>query len=174
MGKDHDGSELRKRSEHAIIIGCHCNYLRTGNWNSYDLFSAHTQSAVRNSVLCVSGTRGAFSYYAFLVERIRITMITVNLNRQWSPKISMYIVFRGCMCSLWPSSFKETKCFSPLIRKKIILWGASLTERWRARPQTVSARISNPVSAGQCHLIHLTILRMFSWPSLACICPMVS
>ena len=29
------------------------------------------------------------------------------------------------------------------------------------------ARISNPVSGGQCHLIHLTILGRFSWLSLA-------
>ena len=29
------------------------------------------------------------------------------------------------------------------------------------------ARISNHVSGGQCHLNHLTILRRFSWPSLA-------
>ena len=36
-----------------------------------------------------------------------------------------------------------------------------------ARPQTARARISNPVSGGQCHLIHLIILRRFSWPSLA-------
>ena len=28
-------------------------------------------------------------------------------------------------------------------------------------------RISNPVSEGQCHLFHLTILRMLYWPSLA-------
>ena len=28
-----------------------------------------------------------------------------------------------------------------------------------ARPHTVRARISNPVSGGQCHLNHLTILR---------------
>ena len=31
-------------------------------------------------------------------------------------------------------------------------------------------QISNPVSGGQCHLIHLTILRGFSWPSLAYMC----
>ena len=30
---------------------------------------------------------------------------------------------------LWNSSFKETKCFSPLIRKDSVLWGASVTER---------------------------------------------
>ena len=34
-------------------------------------------------------------------------------------------------------------------------------------------RISNPVSGGQCHLIHLTILRMFTWPSLAYMCTKV-
>ena len=32
----------------------------------------------------------------------------------------------------------------------------------RARPQTAMARILNPVSWEQCHLIHLTILRRFS------------
>ena len=30
---------------------------------------------------------------------------------------------------LWPSSFKETKCFSLLTRKDSIVWGASVTER---------------------------------------------
>ena len=34
-----------------------------------------------------------------------------------------------------------------------------MTERQRARPQTARARISNPVSGGQCHLNHLTTLR---------------
>ena len=43
-----------------------------------------------------------------------------------------------------------------------------------ARPQTARARISNPVSGGQCHLIHLTILRRFSWPSLAYMCTKVA
>ena len=31
-----------------------------------------------------------------------------------------------------------------------------------ARPETAKARISNPVSGGQCHLVHLTFLRGFS------------
>ena len=39
--------------------------------------------------------------------------------------------------------------------RKSILWGASVTERYCARPQTARARISNPVSRGQCHLNHL-------------------
>ena len=49
-----------------------------------------------------------------------------------------------------------------------------MTERWRARPQTARARISNPVSGGQCHLNYLTILRRFSWPSLAYMCTKVA
>ena len=42
-----------------------------------------------------------------------------------------------------------------------------MTERYRARPQTAKAQISNPVAEGQCHLLHLRILGRFSWPSLA-------
>ena len=57
----------------------------------------------------------------------------------------------------------------PSIEKIPILWGA-VTERQRARPQTASARVSNPVSGGQRHLIHLTILSKFSWPSLTYMC----
>ena len=44
-----------------------------------------------------------------------------------------------------------------LVYKDFTLCGASVTERWHAGPQTVRARISNPVSGGQCHLTHLTI-----------------
>ena len=40
--------------------------------------------------------------------------------------------------------------------------------------KTARARISNPVSGGQCHLNHLTILRRFSWPSLAYMCTKVA
>ena len=66
---------------------------------------------------------------------------------------------------------KKQNVSSPLTREDSILWGASVTERSRARHQTTRARISNPVSGGQCHLLHLTILRRFSWPSLAYILP---
>ena len=34
--------------------------------------------------------------------------------------------------------------------------------------------VSSPVSEGQCHLTHLTILRRFSWPNLACMCTKVA
>ena len=47
---------------------------------------------------------------------------------------------------------KKQKCFFP-----IHVWKSVLG-------------ISNPVSGGQCHLIHLIILRRFSWPSLAYMC----
>ena len=46
-------------------------------------------------------------------------------------------------------------------------WGATVTKRWRARPQTVIDLISNPVPG---HLIYFTILRRFSGPSLAYMC----
>ena len=64
--------------------------------------------------------------------------------------------------------FKETKMFLPHPRVKVSSVG-SLRDRVVAR-----ARISNPVSGGQCHLNHLTILRSFSWPSLAYMCTKVA
>ena len=57
---------------------------------------------------------------------------------------------------------------------------AACLKSWRSRvrtpllPQTVRARISNPVSGGQYHLIHLTILRRYSWPRLAYMCTKVA
>ena len=59
----------------------------------------------------------------------------------------------------------KNKMFLPRSFVKIKYCKYSVTER--ARPQTSRARISNPVSGGQCHRIHLTIVRRFSWPSLA-------
>ena len=61
---------------------------------------------------------------------------------------------------------KKQSASSSLTCKYLILCGTSVTED-RARPQTNGAQISNPVSGGQCHLIHLTIRMRFSWPSLA-------
>ena len=57
---------------------------------------------------------------------------------------------------------KKQNVSSLLTRKDSKLWGAFVTERWCVRPQNARARISNPVSGGQCHLIHLTIFRGFS------------
>ena len=67
----------------------------------------------------------------------------------------------------------KKKMFLPHPRVKVSIVG-SLRDKERARPQTARARISNPVSGGQCHLNHLTILRRFSWPSLAYMCTKVA
>ena len=94
----------------------------------------------------------------------------------WEGGGSGAVVRAACLESrvrttLWLSSFKETKdVSSPLTRKDSILWVASVTEKWSVQPQTARARILNPVSEGQCHLLHLTILRRFSWLNLAYMC----
>ena len=74
--------------------------------------------------------------------------------------------------------FKETKMFLPHPRVKVSIVG-SLRDREVACSASevacsASARISNPVSGGQCHLNHLTILRRFSCPSLAYLCTKVA
>ena len=57
---------------------------------------------------------------------------------------------------------KETKMFLPHPRVKVSIVGS------------LRDQISNPVSGGQCHLNHLTILKRFSWPSLAYMCTKVA
>ena len=64
---------------------------------------------------------------------------------------------------------KETKMFLRHPRVKVSIVG-SLRDR-EVACSTARVRFSNPVSGGQCHLNHLTILRRFSWPSLACMDP---
>ena len=61
-----------------------------------------------------------------------------------------------------PGGLKETKMFLPHPRVKVSIVGSLRDRPQRARPQTVRARISNPVSGGQCHLNHLIILRRYS------------
>ena len=52
---------------------------------------------------------------------------------------------------LWPSCFKETKCFILAhVHDREVVCLAS------------DRQFSNPVSGGQCHLIHITTLRRFS------------
>ena len=70
--------------------------------------------------------------------------------------------------------FKETKMFLPHPRVKVSIVGSLRDREVTCSPQTARARISNPVSGGQCHLIHLIILRRFSWPSLAYMCTKVA
>ena len=70
---------------------------------------------------------------------------------------------------------KETKMFLPHPRVKVSIVG-SLRDREVAcsASDRQGSIISNPVSGGQCHLKHLTILRRFSWPSLAYMCTKVA
>ena len=64
---------------------------------------------------------------------------------------------------------KETKLFLPHPRVKVSIVG-SLRDREVACSAS-DRQGSNPVSRGQCHL---TILRRFSWPSLAYMCTKVA
>ena len=63
--------------------------------------------------------------------------------------VAFHARVRGLVPGL--GGLKETKNVSSHPRVKV-LWGASVTERERARPQTARVRISNPGSGGQCHL----------------------
>ena len=65
---------------------------------------------------------------------------------------------------LWLSSVKETKCFFPAHSQRLNIVGNLRDQEVACSASERKVRISTPVSAGQCHL---TILRRFSWPSLA-------
>ena len=70
--------------------------------------------------------------------------------------------------------FKETKMFLPHPRVKVSIVGSLRDREVACSAQTARARIPNPVSGGQCHLIHRIMLRRFSWPSLAYMCTKVA
>ena len=70
--------------------------------------------------------------------------------------------------------FKETKMFLPHPRVKVSIVGSLRDREVACSASDRQGRISNPVSGGQCHLIHLIILRRFSWPSLAYMCTKVA
>ena len=65
---------------------------------------------------------------------------------------------RGSLPGL--GGLKEAKLFLPHKRVKLSIVG--------------SLRDREVASGGQCHLIHLTILRRFSWPSVAYMCTKVA
>ena len=74
--------------------------------------------------------------------------------------------------ALWPSSFKERKCFFLRSLVKIQYCGEPPWPRGNGIgliPPGPKFRI-----LCQCHLIHLTNLRRFSWPSLAYMCTKVA
>ena len=65
---------------------------------------------------------------------------------------------------------KETKMFLSHPRVKVSIVGSLRDREIACLAFYPRARISNPVSGGQCHFNHLTILRRFSWPRLAYMC----
>ena len=66
---------------------------------------------------------------------------------------------------------KETKMFLPHPRLKVSIVGSLRDREVACSASDRQGSISNPVSGGQCHL---TILRRFSWPSLAYMCTKVA
>ena len=119
-----------------------------------DLFCDHcclhftaTPSTARNQPVYVHERAGT------LVQWVKMTV--------WKVEDRGFELHSGLQLS------KKQNVSSSLTREDLLLLGASMTERYRARPQTVRARFSNPVSGGQFNLIHLTILRSFSWHRLA-------
>ena len=69
---------------------------------------------------------------------------------------------------------KETKMFLPHPRVKVSIVGSLRGREVACSASDRQGSNSNPVSGGQCHLNHLTILRRFSWPSLAYMCTKVA
>ena len=100
----------------------------------------------------------------------------------WSTRLSIYCVCwegkrlgavdQSCRVRtpLWHASFKEAKCFFSAHLNNV----GSLRDQWvtRSAPDR-QVWISNPVSGGRCHLIHLTILGKFTWSSLTYMCTKV-
>ena len=69
---------------------------------------------------------------------------------------------------------KETKMFLLHPHVKVSIVGSLHDREVACLASDRQGSNLNPVSGGQCHLIHLTILRRFSWPSLAYMCTKVA
>ena len=65
---------------------------------------------------------------------------------------------------VWPrGGLKETKMFLPHPLVKLSIVGRLCDREVACSASDFRVWILNPVSGGQCHLTHLTILRRFSW-----------
>ena len=69
---------------------------------------------------------------------------------------------------------KETKMFLPHPRVKLSIVGSLRDREVACSASDRQGSNFESVSGGQCHLIHLTMLRRFSWPSLAYMCTKVA
>ena len=93
-----------------------------------------------------------------------------SLDEGGGPRIVVSITaFHARVWGLVPGlgGLQETKTFLPHLRVKLSIVGSLRDREVACSASDRQGSISNPVSGGQCHLIHLTILRRFSWPSLA-------
>ena len=100
------------------------------------------------------------------------TIIRAGALVQWLKLLAWKVRDRGFEPHSGLQVSKKQNVSSTLTRKDSILCG-NLHDR-EVACSTLRARISNPVSGGQCHLIHLTILRRFSCPSLSYMCTKVA
>ena len=103
----------------------------------------------------------------FIYDEVWIS-ITIHTFKGGGPRVvdstaAFHVRVRGSVPGL--GGLKETKNVSS---------SSTCESQYCARPQTARTRISNPVSGRQCHLNHPTILRRFSWPSLAYMCTKVA
>ena len=69
---------------------------------------------------------------------------------------------------------KEAKMFLPHPRVKVSIVGSLRDREVACSASDRQGPNFENVSGGQCHLNHLTILRRFSWPSLAYMCTKVA
>ena len=73
---------------------------------------------------------------------------------------------RGSFLGL--GGFKETKKILPHPLVKLSIVGSLCDRKVACSDSDLQGLNFEPVSGGQCHLTHLTILRSVSWPNLAC------
>ena len=100
--------------------------------------------------------------------------LTLSLHSGGGPRVvvstaAFHARVRGSVPGL--GGFKETKMFLPHPRVKVSIVG-SLRDREVAC--SASDRQGSNFESCVCHLIHLIILRRFSWPSLAYMCTKVA
>ena len=114
---------------------------------------------------CLLGTRIAGGCILFVLSHLgggpRVVVSTAAFHAR----------VRGSVPGL--GGLKETKMFLPHPRVKVSIVG-SLRDREVAFSASDRQGSNFESCGGQCHLNHLTILRRFSWPSLAYMCTKVA
>ena len=125
-------------------------------WHSseWQIGSFSSEATTCSKISMISGARTR-THTCMIGEAVRRCLLGKSEIAVWNASLAF--------------KFQRNKMF--LLRSLIKI---QYCERQRARPQTARAPISNHMSGGQCHLIHFTILRRFSWPSSAYMCTKVA